>query len=191
MQSILTTPFIQRVKGRLGAIEKEHIPDSSLTPAAVLLLLFQKEGKYHIIFNKRTQQVEHHKGEISFPGGVSDEGDENLMATALRENWEEMGIRQEDVTVLGELDDLQTRSNFRISPFVGTFPHPYEYKASPIEVAEVLEVPVDHLLEPDNQTHVVQGRGGDSQMGHSYRYQGHVIWGATARILYQFLTLIS
>ncbi len=191
MQSILTTPFIQRVKDRLSAIEIERILDQSLTPAAVLLLLFQKEGHYHIIFNLRTQQVEHHKGEISFPGGVYDEGDENLMATALRENWEEMGIRKGDVTVLGELDDLQTRSNFRISPFVGTFPYPYEYKASPIEVAQVLEVPVDHLLESANQIHVVQGRGGESQMEHSYRYQDHVIWGATARILYQFLTLIS
>ena len=187
----VTTPFLTRVASRLNALDKERLNNGNLVPAAVMLLLFEKEEEYHIIFNKRSQQVEHHKGEISFPGGVYDETDRDLEATALRETWEEMGIKREHVTVLGELDAIETLTKFRVEPFVGTFPYPYQYKPSPIEVSEVLEVPIRHLLEPSNTWEEVGLWQGKYRSEHYYVFQDHIIFGATARILHQFLTLIG
>ena len=148
MNNHLSTPFIERVRHLLDGIEPEPISESRLVPAGVMLLLFEKEKEYHILFQKRSQEVEHHKGEISFPGGVYDEGDMDLMATALRETWEEMGIKRDDVALLGQLSRLETTTNFRIVPFVGAFQHPYSYRINQSEVAQVLEVPIRHLQEP-------------------------------------------
>ena len=175
----------------LAGRQATRVPTNGRMPAAVLILLMEKQGRYHIIFNVRTHRVEHHKGEISFPGGMREESDPDMEATALRETWEEMGIRREDVTILGELDDYETHSGFVISPFVGTFPYPYKYNPSEIEVAEVLETPVDHLLDPANHTMVRVEHDNGVYQDRGYRFQGHLIWGATARMLTQFLNLIS
>ena len=186
-----TDTFPQEVARLLSNRDATRVSADGRMPAAVLLLLMEKEGRFHIIFNVRTQQVEHHKGEISFPGGMHEASDLDLRTTALRETWEEMGIRQEHVTILGELDDYGTHSGFVISPFVGVFPYPYEYNPSEIEVAEVLEAPIDHLLAPANHTTVRVEHDGLVYQDRAYKFQDHVIWGATARMLTQFLTLIS
>ena len=186
-----TDTFPQEVARLLSNRDATPVSADGRMPAAVLLLLMEKEGRFHIIFNVRTQQVEHHKGEISFPGGMHEASDPDLRTTALRETWEEMGIRQEDVTILGKLDDYGTHSGFVISPFVGVFPYPYEYNPSEIEVAEVLEAPIDHLLAPANHTTVRVEHDGSVYQDRAYKFQDHVIWGATARMLTQFLTLIS
>ncbi len=186
-----TDTFPQEVARLLSGRDVARVAAEGRMPAAVLIPLMEKEGRFHIIFNVRTHQVEHHKGEISFPGGMREDSDPDLCATALRETWEEMGIRQEDVTVLGALDDYGTHSGFMISPFVGVFPYPYEYNPSEIEVAEVLEAPIDHLLAPANHTTVRVDHDGLIYQDKAYKFQGHVIWGATARMLTQFLTLIS
>ena len=191
MESALFTPFIERVKLRLTRVKKDPISKDHLVSAAVMLLLFEKNGRYHIILNKRSQQVEHHKGEIAFPGGVFDREDKDFEETALRETWEEMGIRQDHVTVLGQLSELETRTNFRIVPFVSTFRYPYRYKTNPTEVEQVLEVPISHLQDPKNQWRELDEWLGRPRMEHFYCYQGHVIYGATARVLHQFLALIS
>jgi 8-oxo-dGTP pyrophosphatase MutT (NUDIX family) len=100
----------------LKANPKKSIINPSLTPAAVLLLLYLKDGEYCVLLNKRTDRVEHHKGEISFPGGVRDESDFTLLETALRETQEEMGIAPRHVELLGELDDTPTSTSFLITP---------------------------------------------------------------------------
>lgn len=164
--------------------------------AAVLLLLFSKEGQYHLLLNKRTELVEHHKGEICFPGGAWDPEDADLWATALREAQEEMGIEPRDVEVLGELDPVTTaRSGFLVRPVIGRIPYPYAFRVSPVEIAHVLEVPVSALLEPGNRRAEPLSRSGRAvearaDLGYAYYYQGHRIWGATARILTQFLGLL-
>ena len=114
---------------------KKTIVDPSLTPAAVMLLLYPKDGEFCVLLNKRSDHVEHHKGEISFPGGRKDEADETLLHTALRETYEEMGIRPEDVEVLGEVDDMPTSSQFLISTTVATIPYPYLFKPNKQEIA--------------------------------------------------------
>lgn len=170
---------------------KETSGDPSLTPAAVLLLLYPKDGEYCILLNKRSDQVEYHKGEISFPGGARDPEDRDSLETALRETEEEMGIRRDDVTILGELDEVATSSRFRMQVYVGTIRYPYPFKPSAVEIAEVLEVPITALKEPSNLRVETRWEEGELVNAYSFAYNGHLIYGATARILQQFLGLLE
>ena len=181
----------EAVRRILSKHPKKSIADPSLTPAGVFLLLYDKDGEYCVLLNKRTQQVEHHKGEISFPGGSKDAEDKTLLQTALRETHEEMGVLPEHVDVLGELDDVPTTTSFLISTYVGAIPYPYEFRPSEIEVAEVLEVPIHHLLDGDNRRDEVRVADGLPVNSPVYSYQGHLVYGATARILERFIELLK
>lgn len=180
----------QRLKQALARRQKSRLVDTSQTPSAVLLPIYNKQGEYHILFTKRTEKVKDHKGEISFPGGACEEQDETPLNTALRESTEEIGLAAEAVEPLGELDDYFTRgSGYMISPFVGVIPWPYQFKVDPIEVAEIIEVPISALLDKDclrQETEVVDGQ---VVPAYFYHYREHIIWGATARILNQFLDI--
>ena len=156
-----------------------------------MLLLFHKDGEYHVLLNKRTNSVAHHKGEISFPGGAKEIEDGNLLETALRETHEEMGILPKDVEVLGQLDDVATRSGFTISTFVGTIPYPYDYTVSNSEVAEVLEVPLFAFMKQEAIREEVRVVDGQLEKTLAFAYQLHLIYGATARILKQFMDLLE
>jgi 8-oxo-dGTP pyrophosphatase MutT (NUDIX family) len=162
--------------------------DPTLRPSAVLLLCYKKDGTYCVLFNKRTEKVEFNKGDICFPGGSKDPGDADLITTALRETREEMGVEPTDVTILGELDSTTTNSGFSIKPYVGTIPSPYNFTPSKDEVAEVLEIPFSSLLSEAIlrvDTRVLPD--GQVDQGRAYVYGPHYIYGATARILTQFL----
>ena len=165
-------------------------PDG-LMPAAVMLLLYRKDGDYCVLLNKRSMTVEHHKGEMSFPGGARDPEDADFEATARRETHEEMGIAPDDVTILGRLDDNVTRSNFLVKVFVGTIPYPYEFKPSSIEIAEVVEIPISVLRDPATLRWDSRIEDGRRVAVRSYGYQQHLVYGATAQILDQFLDLIE
>ena len=185
---VLATKTIRHI---LSQNPKTALTDPSLTPAGVMVLLYPKNGEYCVILNKRSHWVEHHKGEISFPGGRRDEGDATLLDTALRETHEEMGVRPEDVDLLGEIDDFTTNSRFLITPYVGAIPYPYDFMPSKREVAEVLEVPISTLTDPDNirdEVRIVDDRSVHSA---SYVYQGHLVFGATARVIKRFLELVG
>ena len=182
---------IQNLQSILSRRESQATGNSSLKPSAVFLLLYPKDGEYCVMLNKRTEEVEFNKGDMCFPGGGKDPEDINLAATALRETHEEMGIKPEDVTILGELDETATMAGFFIHPFVGTIPYPYEFSPSSIEVADVVEVPVSHLLDKRNlreETRVLPN--GQQTTTLAYATGQHLIYGATARILEQFLGLI-
>lgn len=170
---------------------KEAISDTSLKPAGVMLLIYEKKGEYCILLNKRTNIVDHHKGEISFPGGRMDPEDTTLMETAFRETYEEMGISPKDVTILGELDDVPTNSRYLISTFVGTIPFPYPFKPSKLEVAEILEVPVTVFMNGNYSP--IRDRIVNKPVTKfpSYSYGEHVVFGATARILSRFASLLE
>ena len=176
---------LERVRLALSSGETRKISDPGLRRSAVLLLLYCKDGEYTILFNKRTHKVEFNKGEICFPGGGMDDGDAGFLETALRETHEEMGISPASVTVLGELDETTTQAGFVIRPFVGTIPYPYEFRPSEDEVAEVLEAPVSSLMDGRNVE--------DAHWAHSkvYSFGEHKIFGATARILEQFLDAVG
>ena len=165
--------------------------DHEMAPAAVLLTLYREEDDYHVVLQKRSQQVEHHKGEISFPGGMADPGDESRLHTALREAHEEMGIVPEDVDVIGRLDDTPTITGFMITTYVGVVQSPYEFVPSSVEVAEVLTVPLSHLRDPGAYRVETHLDGDPFRTMPVFVHDGHVIFGATARILDQFLRVTA
>ena len=170
-----------------GRIRKV-IVDPGRTSAAVLVPLFLKNDRLHILFTVRTDTVATHKGQISFPGGVRDTSDDSLETTALRETEEELGIAPREVEILGILDDAFTlQSRFVITPVAGRIPWPCPLRPSAAEVAGVLEVPVEELQAPGAMTCT------DAPTGRLYEFawRGHRIWGATARILHGFFEVME
>jgi 8-oxo-dGTP pyrophosphatase MutT (NUDIX family) len=165
--------------------------DERRRPSAVLIPLYFKDGRFYLVFTRRTQLVHHHKGEISFPGGAVHPRDPSLRETALRESAEEIGLAERDVRILGELDDFLTRgSPFIITPFVGLIPADYPFVLNSFETAAVIQIPVDCLLAKDCRRDAVEiWEDGSRMSGWVYQYQDQQIIGATARILKQFLEL--
>jgi 8-oxo-dGTP pyrophosphatase MutT (NUDIX family) len=186
---VLTPPEL--VKRALAGRELERVPESGLTPAAVLVLLYQKDGDYCVLLNKRSEEVEYHRGEISFPGGARDPEDADSLDTALRETEEEMGILRGDVTVLGEMDEVATRSRFRVQVFAGTIEYPYDFNPNAAEIAEVVEFPITALKDPNSRRVETHWHQGISVNTYSYACGEHLVFGATARILQQFLGLLD
>ncbi len=163
-------------------------------PAAVLLPLYQDRDIWHLLFTRRTEYVESHRGQVSFPGGVIDAEDENPTQAALREMQEEVGIRPDDVEVLGMLDPLLTTTQYAIIPIVGTFPWPYELHLNRDEVAGTFGVSLEWLADRDNLE--VRQRdypisGGSIPVYYFKPYQGEIIWGATARLTLNLLSLLE
>jgi 8-oxo-dGTP pyrophosphatase MutT (NUDIX family) len=187
--------FQGRVQAILAGRERARVSDPRLRCAAVLLPLLWKGGEWHVAVTQRTHNVEHHRGQISFPGGACEAQDDGLLDTALRETYEEIGVPPEAVEVLGALDDFPTITHFVVTPFVGIIPHPFAYRVNEAEVEAVVEVPLSFLLEP---THVrVEERDVEGQLYQvlfwDYREgaRTYTIWGATARTLRSFLDLIA
>lgn len=159
-------------------------------PASVLIPLFVKEQALWTLFTKRTDLVEHHKGQISFPGGGAHPSDANPWETAIRETEEEIGVPRAGVKLLGALPRLVTVTDFEISPFVGAIPYPTQFAPHAGEVESIIEVPMSYLLDPMVvEERPVKWKGRDV-MTLVYHYKGHAIWGATARILADFLTAL-
>jgi len=184
--------MLPRLKQALSQRQKSRIADASLIPSAVLVPIYDKQGQYYVLLTKRTETVKDHKGQISFPGGACEEQDETLADTALRECAEEVGLAAGEIELLGELDDVVTvGSGYVISPFVAAIPWPHTLKLDPTEVEEIVEIPLSALLDKDclhRETEVIDGK---AITPYSYHYQGKVIWGATARILNQFLDIFA
>ena len=178
----------EQLRDALALYEPGRSDRREAKPAAVLLLLYERDDGIHLLFQERSHQVEHHKGQISFPGGARDDGDDGAAFTALRETHEEVGVAPEDVDLLGEIDEIWTISDFRVRPFVGWLRKwPYPFRFAPREVASLLEVPFDHLTDAANLVDDVREIDGGRVVLPSYRWGEHLIWGATARILTNFL----
>jgi 8-oxo-dGTP pyrophosphatase MutT (NUDIX family) len=162
-------------------------PEAGLVPAGVLVPLFVQEEELRVLFTQRTLMVKDHRGQIAFPGGVKDPEDSSLLATALRESFEEIGLAPGSVEVLGSLAGLATITGYHITPFVGLIPHPYDFKPSPREVKRLLVLPVaDFYLSErwSSGPYIFQGR----TTRVCYWQNGEeVVWGATARILLNLL----
>jgi 8-oxo-dGTP pyrophosphatase MutT (NUDIX family) len=182
---------------RLQSILSQRVPvivppDPTRRQAAVLLPLFKNATDYHLVFTKRTETVRHHKGQVSFPGGSFEPADGDLLTTALRESYEEVGIEPEHVSILGRLDDLATFStSFTISPFVGLIPYPYPFRPNPTEVAIVFDTSLSILADPAVGRRYIRARDdGATIEDYEFHVDGHVIWGATARLIHHFLEVM-
>jgi 8-oxo-dGTP pyrophosphatase MutT (NUDIX family) len=173
--------MFRQIAERLTHRRRIEITAPSLRKAAVLVPLYQSlDQRLGIVFIQRTEHTTHHRGQISFPGGAKQTEDQDLEATALRETDEEIGIHPRDVQLLGRLDDVETRtSQFLITPIVGAVPQSYCYSLNPNEVSEIMTPPICDL----NTRQGIKGR--------EYWIGQTRVWGATARILFQLLTLLE
>lgn len=157
-------------------------PPRALKPAGVLVPLIERRGELSVLLTRRTDHLYDHAGQISFPGGRVDPGDEGPVAAALREAAEEVGLPPGDVELAGELDLYVTRTGFEITPVVG-FTAPFEAKPDSFEVAEVFEVPLGFILDPGSrEIHSRKIKGAERQF-YVYPYRDYYIWGATAGML--------
>jgi len=165
-------------------------PETRLKNAAVLVPLLNFQDEWHLLFTRRTDRVESHKGQVSFPGGASDEGETTPEQTALREADEEIGMKPQDVTVLGRLTRMVTVSSFRVSPIVGVIPWPYAFKVAGGEVARIFTIPLLWLANRNNYWEFFV-RDSERSLIAYHPYDGELLWGATARMTVSFLTMID
>jgi 8-oxo-dGTP pyrophosphatase MutT (NUDIX family) len=181
---------IEEIERRLAAYRPQTVEPVGPLKAAVLLALYDCDGVLHVVLTKRTDSVQSHKGEISFPGGACELDDADCVATALREAEEEIGLAPGDVRIIGQLDEVITISHFHVTPYVGVIDaacSPYAWQPQEHEVAEVLEVPLAYLLDASCLVDFPVERSGRTEMRQGYQFGEHVIWGATGRMLANFL----
>ncbi len=185
------TDLPELVRTRLSSRTRRSIADPGLRRAAVLVPLFVDDGEPGVLFTRRTETVEHHKGQISFPGGAADPGDPNPQSTALRETEEELGIPPDRVQVLGALDDLPTTvSGFVVTPVVGIIPLAFALRVNSAEIAEVLTVPLRVFRDPSRLRVERRERDGAWLDVYFYRHGPDEIWGVTARIMKGFVDAV-
>ena len=166
-------------------------PIPPIKDAAVLIPLIDRPDGMTVLLTQRTAHLANHAGQVSFPGGRVDLSDAGFEETALRETREEIGLDRSHVHILGRLDTYITRTGFAVTPVVGVIDPPFPLEPDPYEVAEVFEVPLSFLLDPNN--HRLCSREFEGTVRHFYAmpYGRHFIWGATAGILmnlYEFLS---
>lgn len=154
-----------------------------LRPAGVLAPIVEGPEGLALLLTKRSAALKHHPGQIAFPGGKQDPGDVDVIAAALREAHEEIGLAPANVEVLGTLPPHETVTSFLVTPVIGFVTRPFEIRPEPGEVDEVFAVPLDHVLDPSN--YLVQSRRWRGQMRHYFvvPFGPYYIWGATARML--------
>ena len=179
----------EQLRRALAAYQPGLVEDEpGAWPAAVLFVLYEHEGRVHTLFQKRTDKVDAHKGQISLPGGGRDPEDADLVATALRETHEEIGVDPTHIEILGAIDQIKTISNFVVTPYIGWLSqYPYTWTFSDDEVAYLLEVPLDHLRDPANFVPDRRQVNGREIIVPSYQWKDDLIWGATGRMVSNFL----
>ncbi len=183
----------ERLRASLGHHRPRVRAEWEARPAAVLVPLYTEDGSWHVLFTLRTETVDVHPGQVSFPGGRIESAEETPEEAALREAEEEIGIQPSDVRVLGRLDPLLTVTQFRVEPVVGAIRWPYPLRLNRNEVALTFGVPLDWLLDPANlEVHERELPGTNRPVPvYFFRpYGGQLIWGATARITLILLELL-
>jgi 8-oxo-dGTP pyrophosphatase MutT (NUDIX family) len=175
------------LKSRLSLSDRCLVAPEGLLPAGVLAPVFEAEGELGMLFTQRTMNLRDHQGQISFPGGVRDEGDHDLLATTLRETEEEIGLSPEGVEILGDLTPVATTTGYWIHPFVALIPHPYDFRLNHHEVNRLLFFPVAAFSQPERWSAGPYTYKGRTFQVFCWKYQETVIWGATARLMLDFL----
>ncbi|MBI1823743.1 MAG: CoA pyrophosphatase [Nitrospirae bacterium] len=179
------------IQKRLKTYIKRRGFDPLLKPASVLLPLYEKEGEHFLLFTRRTDKVEHHKGQISFPGGMRDPEDPDAVSTAIRETWEEVGIEPDSIEILGELDDHVTVSGFNVTPFVGWLRYPFLTRICVDELDEIFSVPLAFFLDAKNcrQEFMIDSDGKKREF-YLFEFEQYRIWGATAAITHNLIQIL-
>ena len=181
------TVSLEQIRAFLSSYRPRTSSTQGLKRAAVLVPIFLKNNALHLLFTKRTKSVEHHKGQISFPGGAVDKHDTDAAMTALRETEEEIGLDRSAVEILGAFDDYNTPSGYGITPVVGFLASVPPLTPSSHEVAEIFDVPLDFFLDPANEQVIHVRRNKQWREVYFYNAGEYEIWGVTAAILRSFL----
>ena len=166
-------------------------PGTALRRAAVLVPLVERETGLGVLLTRRAEHLEHHPGQISFPGGHIEPSDADFKAAALRETYEEIGIPPERITVVGRLNDYVTRTGFHITPVVGTVHPPFDLTPDPAEVDEIFEVPLAFFLDPANHHRHQRIYEGVTRSFYAMPYEDYYIWGATAGMLMDLYRILA
>lgn len=157
----------------------------TLTPAGVLIPVIDRPACLSVLLTQRSTELRHHAGQVSFPGGRMEEGDTDILATALRETYEEVGISPDEVSVLGYLQPMPTITGYAVTPVIGLLAEPSDLVIDTSEVEFVFEVPLHFLLDRRNQRIAESEFRGEKIPVSEFVYDGQRIWGATAHILIQ------
>lgn len=156
---------------------------SPLTPAAVLVPLVMRSAGLQVLLTRRTDHLNDHAGQVSFPGGRREDSDVGSVQTALRETREEIGLTENFIEVVGLLDDYETGTGFRITPVVSFVSEGFTLDLDSFEVAEAFEVPLDYLFDPANHQRRSREFNGRRRHYYLFEYGDRVVWGATAGML--------
>jgi NUDIX domain. len=179
------------IQEKLKHYERRIINSDSLTKSAVLIPIVKTENGLKLLFTKRTETVEHHKGQISFPGGAADTIDLSPVDTALRESFEEIGIERSAISVIGMMDDLQTPSGFVVTPVVGFIEHLPSLIVNAGEVAQVILIPLENFFDDTIRHSDIRERDGIKVEVFFYEVWKEPVWGATAFFVKQLVNLLK
>jgi 8-oxo-dGTP pyrophosphatase MutT (NUDIX family) len=169
--------MIALLKERLQGYRPRRISGPDYMNAGVIVPLFEKDGQTTILLTRRSDQLRKHRGEVSFPGGMCEDGEEGTLTTALRECGEEIGVKATDIEIIGSLDDEVTITGIVITPHVGVIPFPYPFFPNPREVAYLIYLPLADLIE---------------RADHSSMYFGRDhIWGSTWSMLLNLKQIVA
>lgn len=179
----------EEIRRILSRHQPRYIDRPEWRRAAVLMPIFWNAGEPHVVFTKRSEHVPHHKGQVSFPGGSIEASDSDAFAAAVRETAEEIGLPPGVIEPLGRLDDILTITHFIVTPFVAQIPKGFPYRPNLFEIAEIFDVPLRTLSDPAHlREETVQWEGHPYPI-YYFDHGGYNIWGATGKILRQFLAI--
>lgn len=186
--------FLAHVRSSLEKHKRITASEWEARPAAVLLPLFQHNDDWNLLYTRRTESVDSHRGQVSFPGGAIEGIDNGPIEAALRELEEEIGIGGDEVEILGCADNIWTISQFAVTPVVGRIPWPISLDLNEAEVARVFGVPLSWLVDAENletELRDIPELGLKVPVYYYKHYDGELIWGATAQITLNFLEIIG
>jgi len=155
----------------------------SLRAAGVLIPIVNRPESPSVLLTERSAELKHHAGQVSFPGGGMEAHDADIVATALRETHEEVGIRPAEVDIAGYLEPVATITGYAVTCVIGLVEPTFELVRDPVEVEEIFEVPLAFLMNLDNAEMTQREFEGTRFPVATYHYEGHRIWGATAGML--------
>lgn len=186
----------EEIQARIEAYCREHqdpMPLTASRKASVLIPLYWEGGEWHILFTRRSEKLNDHKGQVSFPGGAIDRDDGNAYRAALREAYEEIGLVSTDVKILGRLKDYWTISDFIVSPIVARIQWPFKMVINHEEVGRVFSIPLPFFADKQNIDikSITLPNGRDTRLFSFAPYDGEVVWGITARIVIRLLKVLE
>jgi len=186
-----TSMQIEQIRKALAEHTPRTVIQEGLIAAAVLIPLVRRTAGLDLLLTVRTDNVEHHKGQISFPGGAREPEDGDVFDTALREATEEIALPRDQVEMIGRIDDLATPTGFVVSPVVGYIAALPELQLQPEEVSAYFTAPLAFFLEAENGYTREYEREGESRRVWFYDYGQYTIWGITAAIIRNFKQVLD